>query len=53
VAYSAAHLDQDGKRAGRSGIYIVSLEDASAQPTAVLEVVHPTQIIRLRVIDWK
>jgi Tol biopolymer transport system component len=53
VAYSAAHLDSPGKRAGRSGIYIVNADGTSEKPSPVLEEVHPPEIIRLRLIDWR
>jgi len=53
VAYSAAHLDSSGKRAGRSGIYVVGVDGNGEQPTTVLEEVHPPEIIRLRLIDWR
>lgn len=53
VAYSAAWLDPSGKRAGRSGIYLVGVDGIGAEPTPVLEEVHPPEITRLRLIDWR
>ncbi|MBI3862753.1 MAG: PD40 domain-containing protein [Planctomycetia bacterium] len=53
IAYSAAHLDADGQRAGRSGIYTVEVAAENPQPTPILEEVHPPPIMRLRVIDWR
>jgi Tol biopolymer transport system component len=53
VAYSGAHLDSSGKRAGRSGIYVVEADGSSAEPAPVMEEMHPPELTRLRVVDWR
>jgi Tol biopolymer transport system component len=53
IAFSGAHLDSAGKRAGRSGIYIIDAAGSDAEPTPVLEEVHPPELIHLRLVDWR
>lgn len=53
IAFSGAHLDSSGKRAGQCGIYILDVAGSDAEPTPVLEEVHPPELIRLRLIDWR
>jgi len=53
VAFSGAHLDADGKRAGQSGIYILDPSKANDKPAPVLEEVHPPEQSPLRLVDWR
>lgn len=53
IGYSGAHLDEAGQRAGRSGIYTIEADAADTEPAPVLEEVHPPEILRLRLVDWR
>jgi hypothetical protein len=53
IAFSGCHLDKNGERLGRSGIYTVDAATTDLQPTPVLEEVHPPPVFRLRLIDWR
>jgi hypothetical protein len=53
IAFSGAHLDAAGKRAGQSGIYILDASAIDARPAPVLEEFHPPEQFRLKLVDWR
>ena len=53
IAFSGAHLDPAGNRAGKSGIYILDAAATDLKPSPVLEEFHPPQEFRLRLVDWQ
>jgi Tol biopolymer transport system component len=53
IAFSFAHLDSSGKRAGKSGIYIIAAEGTGDDPAPVMEEYHPPEQFRLRLVDWR
>jgi hypothetical protein len=53
IAFSGAHLNPAGNRAGQSGIYILDAAATDMKPTPVLEEFHPPVESRLRLVNWR